>query len=222
LADRDHRAPLREPGAELVVLLEALAKAVEPLGDGLALGARERLGALVDLDPRDDPASLQELGKRRAVRGALADRLVEEMCSSLPSVVKSISRYARRFSSVDSTPMESKRFLIVPSLSSAARIPFPGATRAFAISSRLVSVTVAIRASFDLCGGLSPEPTRTERETALRSNGLVRRYPDRRAGTSNAARRVVAGGFLGEDERLEDVLHADRETLKELGLTLRI
>jgi hypothetical protein len=26
-------------------------------------------------------------------------------------------------------------------------------------------------------------------------------------------------GFLGEDERLEDVLHADRETLKELGLT---
>jgi hypothetical protein len=33
---------------------------------------------------------------------------------------------------------------------------------------------------------------------------------------------VVAGGFLGEDERLEDVLHADRETLKELGLTLRI
>jgi hypothetical protein len=30
---------------------------------------------------------------------------------------------------------------------------------------------------------------------------------------------VVAGGFLGEDERLEDVLHADRETLKELGLT---
>ena len=75
-------------------------------------------------------------------------RITPLMCSSLPSVVKSISRYARRLSSVDSTPIESKRFLIVPSLSSAARIPLPGATSAFAISSRLVSVTVAIRASF--------------------------------------------------------------------------
>jgi hypothetical protein len=30
---------------------------------------------------------------------------------------------------------------------------------------------------------------------------------------------VVARRVFGEDERLEDVLHADRETLKELGLT---
>src|ERR687884_1221304 len=45
-----------------------------------------------------------------------------------------MSRYARRLSSVDSIPIESKRFLMVPSLSSAARIPLPGATSARAIS----------------------------------------------------------------------------------------
>src|SRR5918999_3185282 len=58
------------------------------------------------------------------------------MNSSAPWVVKRRSRYARRFSSVDSTPIESKRFLIVPSLSSAARMPFPGATSSFAVCSR--------------------------------------------------------------------------------------
>jgi len=50
------------------------------------------------------------------------------MNSSAPSVVKRSSRYARRVSSVDSTPIESNRFLIVPLLSSAARMPFPSAT----------------------------------------------------------------------------------------------
>ena len=34
----------------------------------------------------------------------------------MPGVVKSRLRYARRFSSVDSTPIESNRFLIVPVL----------------------------------------------------------------------------------------------------------
>jgi hypothetical protein len=69
------------------------------------------------------------------------------MNSSMPSVVKRSSRYALRFSSVDSTPIESKRFLIVPSLSSAARMPLPGATSALAVVSRSVVVMVAMRAS---------------------------------------------------------------------------
>src|SRR5438046_5479919 len=56
------------------------------------------------------------------------------MNSSTSSVVNSRPRYARRLSSVDSTPIESKRFLIVRSLSSAARIPLPSATSAFAVS----------------------------------------------------------------------------------------
>src|SRR6266571_6664879 len=78
VADRVRGAPLGEPRAELVVLLEPLAQSVQPLGDRLALGEREWLRALVDLDPRDDPAALQHLRERRAVGRALADRLVEE------------------------------------------------------------------------------------------------------------------------------------------------
>src|SRR4051795_6593799 len=58
------------------------------------------------------------------------------MYSSAPGVVKRRLRYARRFSSVDSTPIESRRFLIVPVLSSAARIPFPSATSARAVFSK--------------------------------------------------------------------------------------
>jgi hypothetical protein len=57
---------------ELVVLLEPVAQAVEPLGDRLLGRERERLRALVDLDPRDDPAAGEQLRERRPVRGALA------------------------------------------------------------------------------------------------------------------------------------------------------
>src|SRR3954470_17109510 len=57
------------------------------------------------------------------------------MYSSAPAVVKSSSRYARLASSVDSTPIESSLFLIVPVLSSAARMPLPSATSAFAVDS---------------------------------------------------------------------------------------
>ncbi len=54
------------------------------------------------------------------------------MWSPRPRVVNSMSRYARRFSSVDSTAIDLKRFSIVPVDSSAARMPLPGATMAWA------------------------------------------------------------------------------------------
>src|SRR5918993_312641 len=56
------------------------------------------------------------------------------MCSAAPSVVKSSSRSARRFSSLGSTPAASRRLSMVPLLSSAARIPLPSATSAAAVS----------------------------------------------------------------------------------------
>src|SRR5207245_9279447 len=77
-ADRDHRAPFGEPRAELAVLGESLAQAVEPLGDRLAFGKRERLGAGVDLDAGNDPLRLQQLWKWDAVGSLLSDRLVVE------------------------------------------------------------------------------------------------------------------------------------------------
>src|ERR671911_2202701 len=73
--------------------------------------------------------------------------------SSRPGVVKSMSRYARRVSSVDSSEIESKRFLIVPELSSAARIPLLSATRALAVScSSLTPIPVSFHQSADLVG----------------------------------------------------------------------
>src|SRR5512141_837285 len=57
------------------------------------------------------------------------------MNSETPMVVKRRSRYARRFSSVDGRSIALNRFSIVGALSSAARIPLPGATRDRATSS---------------------------------------------------------------------------------------
>ena len=62
VADRDHRAPLGEPGAELDVLGEPLAEPVEALGDLLAGRVRQILRAQVDLDPRDDPLPSSSFG----------------------------------------------------------------------------------------------------------------------------------------------------------------
>ena len=59
------------------------------------------------------------------------------MNSSMSGVVKSISRYAFRLASVLSTPIESNRFVQVGVLSSAAKIPRPFSTMAFAISGKL-------------------------------------------------------------------------------------
>src|SRR5918995_5822471 len=73
--------------------------------------------------------------------------------SSSPGVVKSMSRYARRFSSVDSSLIVSNRFSIVPELSSAARIPLSSATSAFAISCRpLAAIAFSFHQLSDLLG----------------------------------------------------------------------
>jgi hypothetical protein len=83
-------------------------------------------------------------------------RITPEMYSSAPSVVNSIWRYRRRVSSVDSTSIESRRFLIVPVLSSAARIPFPSATSACAVDCSVCRSIVS--SSFEsLSGWIIPQ-----------------------------------------------------------------
>src|SRR5215471_3084708 len=63
---------------------------------------------------------------------------------------KSSSRESRRLSAVDSTPIASKRFLMVPDDSSAARMPRPGATMASAtlLSSARFIATLLHRCAF--------------------------------------------------------------------------
>src|SRR5262245_20359724 len=67
------------------------------------------------------------------------------MWSAAPAVVKSSSRYARRLSSVDSTPTSAKRLAMVPELSSAARIPLPPATSPLAVVSSSVISLLPVR-----------------------------------------------------------------------------
>ena len=76
--DGDHRTPLREAGAEAVVLLEAPTEPVEALGDLLAGKARLVVRAGVDLDAGYDALRRQHLGERSSVVGGLAERLVVE------------------------------------------------------------------------------------------------------------------------------------------------
>src|SRR5688572_993236 len=61
-------------------------------------------------------------------------RITPLMYSAMRGARNSSSRYARRLSSVLSTPIASKRLLMVLVLSSAARMPLPGATSARATS----------------------------------------------------------------------------------------
>jgi hypothetical protein len=63
----------------------------------------------------------------------------------MPSVLNRISRYRRRVGSVDSTLIESNRFLIVGALSSAASTPLPFDTIAEAT---VRSLSLSIHASF--------------------------------------------------------------------------
>src|SRR5215210_4346042 len=68
-------------------------------------------------------------------------RITPDRYSPMPSVVNSISRYARRESSVDSMPTASKRFPMVPMLSSAASMPLPGGTNSIAVLSNTSAFT---------------------------------------------------------------------------------
>ena len=63
-------------------------------------------------------------------------RITPLINSPAPAVVNRISRYARRFSSVEGTLMLFNRFSMVPELSSAARIPLPAATSFLATLSK--------------------------------------------------------------------------------------
>ena len=75
--DLEDRAPLGEAGTEAVVLGAARAKPVEAGAVRLAVGAGERLDALVDLDAGDHALLLEELDEGLALLGLLADGLVE-------------------------------------------------------------------------------------------------------------------------------------------------
>jgi len=74
------------------------------------------------------------LGVHRPERVVTNDEICELIDSTDEWIQTRSGIKSRRFSGVDSTPIASKRFLIVPELSSAARMPLPPVTIALAIS----------------------------------------------------------------------------------------
>jgi hypothetical protein len=70
------RAPLREARALVLVGAEALREPIEPLGDLVARRPCERDLAGVDLDAGHDALAHRQLRQRRAIVGALAERLL--------------------------------------------------------------------------------------------------------------------------------------------------
>ena len=180
-ADVDHRAPLGEARAVLVIFRQPVGQPVEAVGDDFARADRQRLGALVDLDAGDRAGLLDQLDQRRAVLGLLPDGLVVE--DDAGDVVRSSPRSsgtAFRDSRggcprSTSTPMASKRFLMVPDDSSAARMPLPGATMAGRLCSVLRDSSLpppehyVLRAKID---GSRAKPKKTPGKRAPRGEGL--------------------------------------------------
>jgi hypothetical protein len=92
----DNRPPLREAGAHVVILREAVAEPVEPFGHCFAGKAGERPRTGISLDPRKDALIRENLGEWRAAGAPLTDGLILQddplMNSNAPGAVKSISR----------------------------------------------------------------------------------------------------------------------------------
>src|SRR2546423_1005689 len=134
--------------------------------------------------------------------------------SAAPGVVNRSSRYARRFSSLHSTLTESKRFLHVPALSSAASRPLPGATMARAVSP--ISL-VSIVSSLCGCGILVAAALLADLHdlhrvgSARLADGLADREDDEIAGLDDAVGDEHRFG-LGEKlvAIVADVLHHQR------------
>ena len=76
--DLEDGAPLGEAGAGLVVLSAALAQVVEALRGGLAIGASELDGTLVDLDAREHVTLIQHVHEGLAGGGLLVESFLEE------------------------------------------------------------------------------------------------------------------------------------------------
>jgi hypothetical protein len=96
LRDVDNCAPLREPRALRLILLQPLAQTVEALSDRFTFAAGERLRTCIDFDSWNNPLSFEDLKKRLTFRPKLAERFVVGitplMKSLAPGEVKSNSR----------------------------------------------------------------------------------------------------------------------------------
>src|SRR5436309_9871667 len=126
----------------------------------------------------------------------------------MPGVRKRSSRYERRFSSLFSTPIASKRRLMVLVLSSAARIPLPGATSVFATAARS-----AIDPKNSEAAGASEEAGRA---LLVRSTAMAREEVAQDALALLAEHAHPPAGLVVEPSLVKDV--GDRDNRAGLGI----
>jgi hypothetical protein len=140
--DVDQSAPLCEAGTEFVVLVQALAEAVQPVRHELACATGEGGGAFVYLDAGDDSLVFENSPERSAVGGVLADGfIVEDDAADEPgcprgaeeefAVVTAIGVCAFGADAIEAVLYGAGAFV-------GCRIPLPGATSARAISAKSV------------------------------------------------------------------------------------
>ena len=78
VTDGDHRAPLGEARAHLEIFRQALAQTIQAFGDFFTRMAGQFFCAGIHLDTGNDARIEQGFGKRPAIFGLLAYRLVEQ------------------------------------------------------------------------------------------------------------------------------------------------
>ena len=78
VANRNYGTPFCKPRAKFSIFRQPVAQSVETFRDFFTRKIRHRLGALVHLDPRDDPLILQRLDESASVARLLSDRFVEQ------------------------------------------------------------------------------------------------------------------------------------------------
>src|SRR5918998_3377390 len=157
-------------------------------------------------------------------RSVSSNMITPLTCSAMPSAVNSSSRNERRASSLGSTPAAWSRLSIVPVLSSAARIPFPGATIAAAIAS--ISLTLIAHSSRPghAPAAVDDPPDRAaadhDRLDEQRSADAPRRAHQRPAGDPARAEERVARSEIVELQHAVELEPGRGDRLR-LGLALR-
>ncbi len=76
ITDGDHGPPLGETSAQLAILSQPVAQAVQALGHFFAGKAGQVLGPGINFNPRNNPLARQDFGERGAIHCRLADSLI--------------------------------------------------------------------------------------------------------------------------------------------------
>ncbi|RNA24223.1 hypothetical protein BpHYR1_049804 [Brachionus plicatilis] len=138
-SDFERTSPFGKVSSVFFVLSTSGVQIIQSLCGCLIVGAAQFNETLVNFDAWDDASGFQDLWERGAIVSFLMTP--EMFWATAASEVNKTCLYKRRFSALFSKPRGPNFLVMLPVDSSAAKIPLPGATIAWAIlaNSALVS-----------------------------------------------------------------------------------